>query len=83
MAVDPTALARKALGLPSRDKIFGEAFTAARAGYSDVAWESLAPWERTEAIYREMRRLDHDQARRPSAGSGHRRLKLVVQAPAD
>lgn len=45
-------------GVP--DRVFCAAFTAARAGCSDVAWESLAPREKTRAIYREMRRLDHN-----------------------
>lgn len=82
MAVNYGALQRKVETAPPQDAIFSKAFAAARAGYSDVAWESLAPRERTEAIYREMRRLDQTGIadRRSSAAS--RRLKLVAQAAA-
>lgn len=43
------------------DQVFADAFRVARTGYSDAAWESLAPRERTQAIYREMRRLDKNR----------------------
>jgi hypothetical protein len=43
------------------DEVFADAFRVARTGYSDVAWESLAPREKTQAIYREMRRLDRNR----------------------
>jgi hypothetical protein len=43
------------------DQVFADAFRVARTGYSDIAWESLAPHEKTQAIYREMRRLDRNR----------------------
>jgi hypothetical protein len=43
------------------DQVFADAFRVARTGYSDGAWESLAPREKTQAIYREMRRLDRNR----------------------
>ena len=49
----------KARGAP--DAIFSDAFTAARTGFSDMTWESLAPQEKTRAIYQEMRRLDRNR----------------------
>ena len=69
---------------PAKDLVFSEAFVAARTGYSDVAWETLSPRERTEAIYREMRRLDQSRltVRRQAVGSATRRFKLVSQTAA-
>ncbi len=40
------------------DETVEQAVAAARARHPDGEWERLSPQERTEAIYREMRRLD-------------------------
>ncbi len=57
------------------DRVFADAFRVARTGYSDVAWEALTPREKTQAIYREMRRLDGNrlaQTLRSATTSGSR-----------
>ena len=40
------------------DETVEQAVAAARARHPDGEWERLSPSERTEAIYREMRRID-------------------------
>ncbi len=50
----------------SMDDTVDTAVAAARAKHPDGEWERLSPSERTEAIYREMRRID---AERAQAGS--------------
>ena len=43
------------------DTIFQEAFARVRATYDDDAWLALNPRQITEAIYREIRRLDAER----------------------
>jgi hypothetical protein len=46
------------------DDSFQRAVQRARRAYSFVDWTSIPPRERTEAIYRELRRIDADRAAR-------------------
>ncbi len=47
-----------------RDDSFQRAVEKARRAYSPKDWTTIPPHERTEAIYRELRRLDADRAAR-------------------
>jgi hypothetical protein len=40
------------------DPVFQEAYAAVRGAYSREAWSALTPRQITEAIYREIRRID-------------------------
>jgi hypothetical protein len=46
------------------DDSFQRAVQRARRAYSLTDWTTIAPRERTEAIYRELRRIDADRAAR-------------------
>jgi hypothetical protein len=45
------------------DPDFKKAADAARRAYSPDAWSHLLPHERSEAIYRELRRIDMEHVR--------------------
>ncbi len=47
--------------------VIGRAMEAARSSYPDGMWEWFASRDRTQAIYREMRRIDAEDA----AGAAH------------
>ena len=49
-------------GASMTDPVFQKAYTLVRSGYSREAWSALSPRQITEAIYREIRRIDADQA---------------------
>ncbi len=61
------------------DKILERAVEAARARHPDGEWERLLPTERTEAIYREMRRIDAERAETadPVASVAERRKRKL------
>jgi hypothetical protein len=46
------------------DDSFQRAVQRARRAYSPTDWTTIAPRERTDAIYRELRRIDADRAAR-------------------
>jgi hypothetical protein len=46
------------------DDSFQRAVQRARRAYSPIDWTTIAPRERTDAIYRELRRIDADRAAR-------------------
>jgi hypothetical protein len=47
---------------PVTDPVFQQAFEAVRKSYSDEAWNALTPRQITDAIYREIRRIDAEMA---------------------
>ena len=49
--------------MPNMDHILLDAIAACKTQYGDDRWLSMDPGEQTAAIYREMRRLDLEQAR--------------------
>ena len=44
------------------DHVFQDAYARVRSRYSDQAWLNLAPREITDAIYREIRRIDSERS---------------------
>jgi hypothetical protein len=63
------------------DDSFQRAAERARRAYSLADWTTITPRERTEAIYRELRRIDADRAARqgrPKALGEHEVLREQV-----
>ncbi len=54
------------------DAILERAVEAARARHPEGEWERLLPTERTEAIYREMRRIDAEVAETERPAKRHK-----------
>jgi hypothetical protein len=52
---------------------FRQAFIAARARFKADAWLALSPREQANAIYRELRRIDVERARKQSRRAVHKR----------
>ena len=50
------------MDFPVTDPVFQQAFEAVRKSYSDEAWNALTPRQITDAIYREIRRIDAETA---------------------
>lgn len=43
------------------DPVFQQAYDTVRRAYTDEAWHALTPRQITDAIYREIRRLDAER----------------------
>jgi hypothetical protein len=50
------------MGFPVTDPVFQQAFETVRKSWSDEAWNALTPRQITDAIYREIRRIDAETA---------------------
>jgi hypothetical protein len=51
------------------DPVFQQAFETVRNSWSNEAWSMLTPRQITEAIYREIRRIDAGTAREDAAAA--------------
>ena len=50
------------MDFPVTDPVFQQAFETVRKSYSDEAWNALTPRQISDAIYREIRRIDAERA---------------------
>jgi hypothetical protein len=53
------------------DPVFQQAFETVRKSWSDEAWITLTPRQITEAIYREIRRIDAEAVREVAVAPGY------------